>query len=222
MDQNRIRSNTGKKIKLFTAVNGAYLNYALALENSVAANWDMPLTVFTINCDGPRENYVRFDHAMQDTTVGKFSYEAAYCMRFRALVFPSLLLDDECMAVWIDADSIVRKPKTSFIEHVNACDVTAKQKGENDYASGVLGIGTNAVRFAVTYKRMVIEDGHWKSDQRNFARALEQHRAGINFAPLPEMFCDTMFTDDGVIWTAKIKRHQDARWLKEYEYYLSR
>lgn len=220
--------SSGKKIKVFTACNKTYLDYAVALSNSVRANWGMNLTVYTINCNvAEKPNFIPILQTMEDRWVGKYSWEAAFCMRYRGMVFYEMLRairmfdKTETMLFWIDADSIVRKPVDDLFKYVADATVTAKQKSENEYASGVLGISTNALSFAKTYRTLVNGDEHWKSDQRNLAKALSLHKHDVTFRPLPERFCDTAFTDEGVIWTAKIKCHDDPKWKKEYEYYLS-
>jgi hypothetical protein len=225
-----MRCSSGKKIKLFTACNEAYLDYARALEKSVEINWGMPITVYLVDFDAEvdKSNYIPLKFYLNAGMIGKYTIEQTFCMQFRALFFPSLLnahtlLDrNETILFWIDADSIVRKPIDSLLEHVSDCRVTAKQKGENEYASGVLGISTAEKDFAARYRELVVKDTHWKSDQRNLAEAIKIEKDNISFKPLPETFCDTTFADDSVIWTAKIKCHNDPRWLKEYEYYLSR
>jgi hypothetical protein len=226
MDQNPIRYNTGKRIEFFTAANAAYLNYALALEKSLRINCAKKLTIFTINCElAEPGNYVKVLHPSEQRMIGKYTEEQAYCMRFRALIYPILLMShntwQDVMLYWIDADSIVRKPLNGLVLHSNSCEITAKQKGENEYASGVLGISTRVIPFAQRYRKLVNKDEHWKSDQRNFAEALNTTGMLTVFKPLPETYCDTTFNDDSAIWTAKIKCHNDPKWLKEYEYYLS-
>lgn len=219
--------SSGKRIRFFTAVNGAYRNYARALERSLRLNCDMEITIFTINCELPEvPNHICVQHKMRQTMQGKYTDEQAYCMRFRALMFPTLLINlaaetrTATMLYWIDADSIVRKPIDDLLRHSEGCDITAKQKGENDFASGVMGISTNSILFAATYRKLVNKDEHWKSDQRCFAEAVKIHKGKVDFKPLPETFCDTGFNDESVIWTSKIKSHDDPKWLKEYEYYL--
>lgn len=222
-----MNSKSGKGIKFFTAVNQAYYNYALALEASLLKNTGERLTIFTINfCANDKPFRIRTDIPIKKEMVGKFTYEAAACMRSRAALFYNMILSLRAtgisyMVMWIDADSLVRKPIDGLIEHIQDCRVTAKQKGPNDYASGVMGIGTNALGFSVLYKFLVSNDEHWKSDQRNLVKTIQAFE-GCGFKPLPEIYCDTGFTDDGVIWTAKIKCHDDPKWLKEYEYYFPR
>lgn len=218
--------NSGKRIKFFTAVNQAYYPYAKALANSLKENDGESLIIYSINFDA--RDCLRVRHDMVDAMVGKFSYEAAFCMRFRARAFAPMLLDyfrykdGPTFLFWIDADSLVRKPLDELYAHVADCYVTAKQKGENEYASGVLGISTDAIPFARTYEKLVRKDDHWKSDQRNLAVAIDLYRDQNIFKPLPEKFCDTGFADDSPIWTAKIKCHNDPKWIKEYEHYLPR
>jgi hypothetical protein len=219
--------SSGKGIEFFTAVNEAYLDYARALENSIRINTGMELMVYTINCslsDAP--NHKRVDCEIAQGMEGKYTCEQAFCMRYRALVFSTLLKAilfrgaGSTMLYWIDADSLVRRPG-ELIQHSVDCEITARQNDRFTYASGVLGISTNALEFAHAYYKLVKRDSHWKADQRCLSRALHEFNYSRLFKPLPKKYCDTAFEDDSTIWTAKIKHHNHPKWLKEYEHYLS-
>jgi hypothetical protein len=223
-----MRCSSGKKIRFFTAVNKPYLPYARALSRSLQENDGSVLRVYTVNCvadDLPDTRHVA--HRMEDRLIGKYTYEQAYCMRMRAFLFPKVMNDfrgenvGDGFVFWIDADSIVRSSLDGLRKHVEDCDVTAKAKSDGCHASGVMGFDGNALPLATRYRDLVDEDEHWKSDQRGLDRLISEMPDTICFKPLPETFCDTMFSDDGVIWTSKIKCHNEPKWLKEYEHYLS-
>jgi len=223
-----MKCSFGKKIKFFTAVNRPYLPYARALARSLQENDGSVLRVYTVNFVADYLLETRHvAHRMEDRFIGKYTYEQAYCMRMRAFLFPEVMSDlrgenaEDGFVFWIDADSIVRSSLDGLRKHVEDCDVTAKAKGDGFHASGVMGFDCNALPLAMRYRDLVDEDEHWKSDQRGLDKLIADMPDKTRFKPLPETFCDTMFADDGVIWTSKIKCHNDPKWLKEYGHYLS-
>lgn len=151
-----------------------------------------------------------------------------YCANKRAELLYNAV-DSGNKLLYLDADSIIRKPCSELMDILGSCDLTVKEKKKKGglkakygrFSAGIIGFGNNSIvkEFIKRYAYIVEHDLNSYSDQYNLYKVYREFKNRINYVPLPERFCDTRLSDDGVIWNGKSNRKATAKYKKEMEKY---
>ena len=151
-----------------------------------------------------------------------------YCANKRAELLLDAIKHNEYL-LYLDADSIIRKPCDELVEILQSCDMTVKDKKKKGkakpkygrFSAGIIGFGNGPIakQFIERYAYVVKNDINSYSDQYNLYATYKEFKDTIKYVPLPERFCDTRLSEDGVIWNGKSNRKQTPKYQKEMDKY---
>lgn len=224
-------------IVLISLADAEYFKYLRILAISQSINLpDVPMLVFLVNCDKSmaREMVALNKNCHVEIEHKSFKSEhqkRCYCAQRRAYLFKSIRNSARKHMIWIDADSIIRKPCQSLIEHSLSCDFSAKVKRVSSkqkssgakFASGVLSIGVSPdcdLFIDYYYRACQNKKGkeiNWLDDQLKLTETFDNLGFRLHSNPLPETYCDTSLSDESVIWAAKADLKYSQKYLKEME-----
>lgn len=213
-------------IRLFSLADTKYFKYIKALIKSSVFYFPYAhLNIFLVNVN--KKNIKEFNNiencniSIEDKKFENDRKKRCYCASRRAYLFVELRKKyPNDHLVWIDADSVFIKRAKSFKKHILSCDVSMRPKDLNKgkFASGVIVSGPNSVEFFDEYYNKINKNAHlykWTNDQEMLNLTYREFKKKINFKPLPKIFCDVWYSNQGVLWIAKGKCRSDDRYQKE-------
>jgi len=126
---------------------------------------------------------------------------------------------------WIDPDTIIRNELDFWGGTTGSTIKVWYRPGKEDkykYQTGVFILGNVATTqsYVKTILKEVANKGDWLYTQHmtyEFARKFY-----LSHIPLDEKYNDSRFKKDSVIWHCKTSHFKDARYQKEYQYYLKK
>ena len=229
-------------IKLFTACDLGYFWHAAHLISSAKKNAEnVPLCLFIVNVtDVELSHIVQLVSELHDkATVIPIAPPdeitgdklIAWCAGVRTFIMGmndlrNQFFESDDTLVWLDADSIIRKPIESFLEFIQNNDFDMAARGKNDdfkYASGVVvqKPTTPAQRFGSRWhQNWGALFGEWTADQNAFNQSSYELKDSVKVQKLPKKFCDVWLSEEGVIWQAKHQTKQIKRYTDEMSQYV--
>jgi hypothetical protein len=216
-----------KDITIISLADDVYYQYLKSLVISATINFPQALLfIVLVNMDKKfRDELLSYNSKMkveiEQVNIPPGYDRACYCASRRAFLFKKLREETSNILLWVDADSIIRKPCNDLISHLNSCDVTMRPKVSGRFASGIIGINSSDVcnNFINRYYDLVKDDKDWMSDQKNLNRTYLEFKDTINFVPLANIYCDVWLSRQGVIWTAKSKTKKSNKYREEMTKY---
>lgn len=215
-------------LTIFSVSDPAYLSHLEALAASVHASYPQAKLHFHLvnTASSIGERLLRFHPA---TTIcyeeKRFDSDAArraYCANVRARVMHELLKSGVPLVLYLDADSLVRRDLTPFIQELRRHDVAAHWRteqaddpeGKMPLMAGVVGVHNTpqSRAFAERWKDFV--DDHlfdWFSDQVYLAEAYRELKAELRLWGMPARYIDWHFCCNSAIWVGKGQRKYERR-----------
>lgn len=218
-----------REILLFSVADAAYFKYMQGLVKSAAINFpEARMFVELVNMDKESALLLESQHPkIQVRVINKiFDCEHSkkcFCASRRASLFVELFDSTPTPMMWLDADSLVRRPCKGLVDLMFSCDLSMRQKRKGHFASGTICLGTSDIckQFAIRYEECVNADHSWMSDQNNLNKVHRIFRKRINFVPLPHTYCDVWFSEEGAIWAAKARKKTSKKYIHELNRFLS-
>lgn len=223
----KILAGAKSKILVFSVADAAYYKYLRGMVRSAAVNFPQAnMFVELVNLDQSHADALQKLHPKISIRLEKRKFKTkfdqkCFCAGRRASLFVELY-SKSAPAMWLDADSIIRRPCDELVSLLYNCDLTMRPKSAGRFASGTIGLGRAKVclLLAKKYKTYVNADHTWMSDQNNLNRVYREFKKSIRFTPLPKTFCDVWLSEEGAIWAAKSKKKNSVRYLEELSKYL--
>ncbi|MCP4651982.1 MAG: hypothetical protein GY858_01165 [Candidatus Omnitrophica bacterium] len=192
-------------ITLISIADRKYLAYLKVLVRSAKANFpEAEMYCVLVNCkDSICDEYI--------STELKGAALEAFCANLRTSVLHKLRQKREGILVWMDADTIIRKPCNGLIKHLKSCDVTAREKDKSGYFTGLVGINDTkqATSFLDKWNEKMKGKDNWFADQHTFDDVSNDY----DVKTLPLTYLDFKLNNDSVIWVGKGRKIRKA--LKE-------
>lgn len=214
-----------KKITILTVANAPYFQLLEGMVRSAEKNFPRAnMMVELVNMGSEYLKIVEQWHSdiiVRSVAVEK-SAERNFCTNRRAALFREYRKKESGPLIWIDADSLIRRPCNDLADHILSCDLTMRNKTKNKFAAGTIGIGNSRIctELVNRYYEMVKADTSWMSNQNNLNRLYAEFKKRINFVSLPNIYCDVWLSDEGIIWAAKARKKKSERYLRELNEFL--
>jgi len=216
-----------KNITLISLADSAYYKYLKVLVKSAIINFPQAkLHIVLVNMGEEHRVAIKSlgENIRVDIETVSFPGEhekRCYCASRRAFLFKKLREETDDVLLWIDADSIIRKPCDDLISHLNSCELTMRSKSKGRFASGVIGVDSTDVcnMFIEEYYAEVSRHNDWMNDQRSLHQVYLRFKDKIKFNYLPRTYCEVSLTEEAVIWTAKSHRKDGKKYRAEMAKY---
>ena len=213
-----------------------YLNYFSTMVRSAAVNFPQAKVLcHLINVPRKKQDDLKSLHPDIEVTTESIRFKSwkpirkyIYCANKRAELLCRAVGRGEAL-LYLDADSIIRKQCVELVDILSSCDITVKEKKKKHglkarhgrFSAGIIGFGKGLIvkEFIKRYAYIVEHDLNSYSDQYNLYEVYREFKDRINYVPLPERFCDTRLSNDGVIWNGKSSRKTTAKYKKEMKKY---
>lgn len=238
------------KYKIITATDKAYFNFAKVLVKSATINFpESSMYIELINMDENAKAIIKkiCPKCEVELKSVRFKYDAqkkCFCTNRRARLFEKLRNRCDDILIWVDADSIIRKPCDELKEIASKHDVSIATrfiKNKKRILAGVIAFNNTEKankllkRYITIMKKenkwqkvkdidKLVNDGFtwkvWMSNQMVLNRlCMVTMKDEISFGELGNKHCDCYLTDDGVIWAAKNTHKKSQIYLKELKKY---
>ena len=214
-----------RDITILTVANARYFQLLEGMVRSAEKNFSRAsMIVELVNMESKYLKIVEQWHSditVRSTSVEK-SLEKNFCTNRRAFLFREYRKKKFGHMMWLDADSVIRRPCDDLADHLLSCDLTMRMKTEKKFAAGTIGMGNSQICTEMTneYYRMVEADSSWMSNQNNLNNLYAKFKKRIRFKPLPNTYCDVWLSDEGVIWAAKARKKKSEKFLSELNKFL--
>lgn len=201
-------------IILFSLTDPEYFKYIKALIRSSKKYFsESKFCATLVNCNDKQINQLKkinnCDILIENKKFLNDHEKRCYCASRRAHLFIKLRekYPDDYL-VWVDADSIFVKNAKLFSNHIISCDVSMRPKNLKigTFASGVITSGPKSIDFFNEYNNKInskLNLNKWLTDQKMLNLTYNEFKNKINFKPLPNIFCDVWYSNNGVLWVAK-------------------
>lgn len=218
-----------KPITFITLASEDYLDYLRGFLTSANKFYpDISIYVILVNVSYHIAKEIRDLHAKCKVIIERIKfpsekYKRCYCAGRRAELFNIIRKErKDHILVWIDADSIFKKRNLNLINILTKYDVGMRKKYEktNKIGSGIICINTSKIasRFIKKYakysrKRFKLLD--WFNDQKMLEKTFNKLKSKLNFTLIEYPFCDTSFSDEGIIWIGKGSSRIREKFIEE-------
>ena len=114
-------------ITLMSISDRKYLAYLKVLVRSAKVNFpEAEMYCVLVNCDDTiGDEYITTDLEGEELEI--------YCANLRISVLNKLRQERKGVLIWMDADSIIRKPCNGLVKILETCDVVAREKERGGY-----------------------------------------------------------------------------------------
>ena len=243
------------KYKIITVADINYFEFVKAMVKSATVNFpDASIYVELINMDKEHVNAINSISNKCSGHILNVKFEnnnqrKCFCTNRRVDLFYKIRNECDDILVWIDADSLVRKPCDELMDIISKYDVSAvrrpaiKPGGERTLRAGIIALNNThgGYMFLERYVNIMkkhnqwnnvkdTDDIHkdpftwkvWMANQNVLDQLIRKDiemKELISFGDLSNKFCDVHLSDDGVIWAAKNKLKKSNIYIDELEKY---
>jgi hypothetical protein len=209
-------------VTILAVSDAAYLKHLVPLAASLNVHFpEARLHAHLINTPSWVAKIVWKFHRNMDCTFErrKFKTESqrkAYCANIRVAVLNNLLKSGVGVLIYMDADSIVRKGLSEFVQLIRDHDIIIRQRfntGERTrFATGIIGINNSSRthNFLVRWSEKVDQQKYqWFGDQISFAKTYDELSGPFRLYRLPMQFIDWELLSGSSIWSGKAEKKKE-------------
>lgn len=222
-------------LQVLCVSNNLYINHLFSLISSLSiCEPNATLHCFLVNVP---TNTIEFIEKIKNVKVyivqkefKEIKDESNFCANIRMEYCFDLLNSGVDHIVYLDVDSIVRKP-LEFVQHsLKSHDFVFFKRNSDDprlkFASGVFAIKGNksGLKFLYNWKeRAKILKFEWFTDQISLHETFEESKRPLNWIQLPKEYIDWDFNKDSAIWVGKgTRKFENLKYRFLERYYIFR
>ena len=211
-------------IRIVTLADKSYFNYAKAL--AFTAKQYCPEFIFHIVLVNMSGEYAEILQKINNKSVIQFethqfsskNEKCCYCANRRGEILYQLRNKTKDVLVWIDADSLIRRPLSKLLKHAKKFDVSMSISRKGHLMSGLIVVNPTegGFIFARAYANYLRPRNIWiqwfsaQSILLEFKRTLKK----VTYGKLAPTFLDMEFSKSGVIWTLIKSTRNNRRFNK--------
>jgi len=235
------------KYKILSVCDKTYFKFLKVMVKSAVINFpESTVHVELVNMDKEAKKIIEniSSKCKAEVTPVKFkniNQRKCYCTNRRVDLFDKMRKQCDDTLIWIDADSIIRKPCDKLIKITRKCDVAAVVRPQGTLRGGVIIINNTKMgnEFIKEYVRRMKVLNKWNKakDTKNIQKdpftwevwmsnqncldklCRKWRKKDLHFIALSNRYCDVHLKSDGVIWAAKNKLKTSPIYLKELKKY---
>ncbi len=226
--------NYKPKLQVVVLSSRNYLKHVIVLVASIRKNApDLGIILHLINVPESAEEIQlikKLDPQVKlryEQGIGEDAKCPAYCTIRRARVLYEELTDQQPFLLYLDADSIIRRPLDKIMQILDCSDVVMFHRPERDlhmrFAAGVIGIRHSRASCDLLRKwmeKLESKTPEWFDDQRFLWDAFSEVGESLKFEQLPKEYIDWKFQTNTYIWVGKGKRKfENKLYTMEEAYY---
>ena len=213
-----------RDVTILTVADGAYFSLLKGLVKSADVNFSRAsLIVELVNVEEKHLDEIKSLHSdilvrILNKNFNSEHEKKCFCTNRRASLFREFRQKEYGPLMWLDADSIIRSSCNALADHLLSCDLTMRpKKTKATFAAGTIGLVVSpvCVEMAGRYEHLTNGVATWMSNQLNLNKLYRQYKKRINFKPLPNIYCDVLLSDEGIIWAAKSRKKSAKRYRRE-------
>ena len=220
-------------LTIFSVASEDYLDEIEVLLKSASINLpDVPFFVELVNCSEKQMKNLKAKHPNVEIQIETRDFASVedrriFCAGRRSALFMTLRQQrPDDILLWMDSDTLIRKPPKGLIEFLSSCDVAVRKRdtetrkmldGQSiDYLqSGIFAIGPNKAcqEFMEMFHHLVNRKKYWFADQDALSIACYRfgHKQTLKIGFLPEEYSDFRYNKKSSIWHCKGKTKDDPK-----------
>jgi hypothetical protein len=227
------------EIRIISLADASYFKYLRVLVNSARVNFpEAKFHAVLVNLDDHFGQELQRSHPRCEYTIERVKFvndeqKRCYCTNRRGYLLYHIRKMTNDILMWLDADSIIRKPCTELMKICHSVDFAAKKKTKHDmnkagskprgFMGGLLIFGNTPIAAEMTarYYETIVQRDQWQrlvnkklkdklfvskvwmANQDLLTNLVENYEYKIRFSPLAQEFLDCKLFDSSVIWSLK-------------------
>lgn len=235
--------------KLITAFDKDYFKFGKIMIKSATINFpECSIYAELVNMDDYAKDIIDNIAPQCESEITSIDFKNAnqkkcYCTNRRVELFDKLRKRCDDVLIWLDADSIIRRPCIELMNIISSHDVSAvvRPPPVASLRGGIIAInnteqGNNFIKEYVEIMKplnrwdkakdtaKIQHDPFtwevWMANQNVLDRMCRKRKnLDLNFAALDNLYCDVHLKDEGFIWAAKNRLKTSPIYLEELNKY---